>query len=159
MITSAITLALLMLSAWYVFDKNLEDFFKGNTKDSISVSLWIVKSSTAGALIGAAAYFLITLSRALLHEATVLYARRHALRFGRLFVYLKNGDVDFEQLEDAFKWNTEFTTAFKDIQPDKISKTPLQKILELPTDVLKAINDYSKIKADKKSQKRLHQIS
>jgi hypothetical protein len=105
--------------------------------------LLVLKATTAGAIFGAAVYFAIALSRALLHEGTVLYSRRHALRFGRLYVYLTKGNVVFKDLEEAFKWNAEFTSAFKDITPEKASGHPAQRILEEIANIMKEIKDLS----------------
>jgi hypothetical protein len=41
---------------------------------------------------GGAIYFAASLSRAFFHEATTLFNRRHALRFGRMYIYLKYGE-------------------------------------------------------------------
>jgi hypothetical protein len=46
---------------------------------------------------GAAVYFTASLSRAFFHESTALFHRRHALRFGRMYVYLKYGETNAER--------------------------------------------------------------
>jgi hypothetical protein len=40
-----------------------------------------------------------------------------------------------EDLEAIFNWNAEFTTAFKDIRADDMSKSPLNSILDKVTDI------------------------
>jgi hypothetical protein len=104
----------------------------------------ILKSTTAGAFIVGIATFLVSLSRALLHEATVLYSRRHSLRFGRLFVYLMSEKMTREDLVAVFNWNAEFSTAFKDIQAENVAKSPLIKSMEVPAEVIKSINELAK---------------
>lgn len=55
------------------------------------VVLFVLKSAGIAGFAGAGLYFTASLSRAFFHEATTLYNRRHALRFGRMFVYLRFG--------------------------------------------------------------------
>ena len=92
----------------------------------------------------AIAYFLVSLSRALLHEGTVLYSRRHSLRFGRLFVYLMSDKMSREDLVAVFNWNAEFSTAFKDIQAENITKMPLSKAFETAVELSKTAADLAK---------------
>ena len=66
-----------------------------------------------------------------------MFHRRHALRFGRLYVYLIEGKVNFKDLEEAFKWNIDFTTAFKDIKADKMIQLPVAKLVDVMRDLVK----------------------
>jgi hypothetical protein len=99
--------------------------------------IMVIKMATVGALIGGVGYFLIGIARAFLHEGTALYDRRHALRFGRLYVYLTGGNVKLPELEAAFNWNKEIYTAFKDIRADKATKSVVQLISEMGVEAIK----------------------
>jgi hypothetical protein len=104
----------------------------------------LVKLLGVGAIIGSIAYFLISLSRALLHEGTALFARRHALRFGRLYVYLRGGNVNsVEELEKAFRWNDTVHTAFKDISADKASRSLTRVIQDAGIEAIRAVGSKS----------------
>jgi hypothetical protein len=93
------------------------------------ITIILAKSTTFGALIASAVALLIYICRACLHEGTVCVNRRHAMRFGRLFIYLSKGTLDLKDLEKAFKWSDEFTTAFKDMNPDRVGpKSPFAAI-------------------------------
>src|SRR3989338_698250 len=111
------------------------DISIGKDKDTIdttgSLIFMIIKGGAAAGLVIASAMFLMHLARALFHEATILFNRRHALRFGRLFIYLKEGEISLEDLEKAFKWNDEFSTAFKDIRIDPVApRTAIQSMTD-----------------------------
>jgi len=86
-------------------------------------------------------YVLASLFRAFLHEATILESRIHSIRLGRLFLYLKFSHtksyagtsraasrITSEDLERVFGWNIETTTAFKDINPEIISRSTVGQI-------------------------------
>lgn len=144
-LTAVLAILVLLFAAWFIINADVAGLL-GVTRSSDHVSrayLWvlILKSSTAAAFIGGIAYFLVSLSRALLHEGTVLFSRRHSLRFGRLFVYLKSQEMSREDLEAIFNWNAEFSTAFRDIRPENIGKHPLVRGLESTIDGLKAVTE------------------
>ena len=84
---------------------------------------------------------------AFFHEGTVLFSRRHSLRFGRLFVYLMSDHMKREDLEAVFNWNAEFSTAFRDIRAEGIAKSPLLKVIEAlsPAESIKALNELAKL--------------
>jgi hypothetical protein len=152
-----ISFASLLYAAHYIASSKLSDLLEGYKLDSKVLTWILIKSTSASAFIFAAIYFLVSLARALLHEATVLYNRRHALRFGRLYVYTKKGKVNLKDLESAFKWNAEFTTAFKDIQADKISKSIWMKVLELPSDTIKKLIEL--LKESKEDNRQMRKVS
>ncbi|NJN80528.1 MAG: hypothetical protein HC797_08680, partial [Anaerolineales bacterium] len=79
-----------------------------------------------------------------LHEASVLRERRHALRFGRLYAYLKKGDVQFSELQESFDWNKMAVTSFLDVNPSAIAETLLHKFIE-STAPAKAIEASAKL--------------
>jgi hypothetical protein len=82
----------------------------------------------------------IGIARAFFHEASVLYARRHALRFGRLFVHLNDGDVTSDQLKDMFSWNMQPSSAFAKIEAEKSAKSPVSIIADLATALAEKLN-------------------
>jgi hypothetical protein len=135
-------------AAWYVFtrrpDAILQITWPNEPVSTAFVTVVILKATTAGGFVAAIAYFLVSLCRALLHESTVLYSRRHSLRFGRLFVYLMSEKMSREDLVAVFNWNAEFSTAFKDIQPDQMTKTAIIKAMEIPRDLVKSITESRK---------------
>lgn len=140
--TAFLAVVVLAVSAWFLFDADVLELLRVETSDesvsSAYLALLVLKSTTAGAFVVAIAYFLVSLSRATLHEATVLYNRRHSLRFGRLFVYLKSDELNREDLEKAFNWNAEFSSAFKDIQADKVMRSPAMKAVETFPEMIRA---------------------
>jgi hypothetical protein len=147
---TGILIALLLVAtlggaSWYVFTRRPQDILQitwsNEPVSTAFVTVVILKATTAGGFVAAIAYFLVSLCRALLHESTVLYSRRHSLRFGRLFVYLMSEKMSREDLVAVFNWNAEFSTAFKDIQPDQMTKTAIIKAMEIPRDLVKAINE------------------
>ncbi len=98
----------------------------------------VLRMLTIGALMAGIGYFLIGIARALLHEGTALYSRRHALRFGRLYVYLKGGEIkDVDELEKAFKWNDAVHTAFSDIRAEKAAKSITHMLSEVGLEAIK----------------------
>ena len=50
--------------------------------------------------------------KAMLDQAERLMERRHALRQGRLFVHLNDGQLTIDQMDKAFNWNVSQTNAF-----------------------------------------------
>jgi hypothetical protein len=97
--------------------------------------------------------YLIALARSFFQEATNLRERRHALRFGRLYIYLTKGEADFEKLEEAFQWNKASSTSFLDVKADVMTETLLGKVIDgffkAPAEVLKtAVEVAAKAKKD-----------
>jgi hypothetical protein len=91
-----------------------------------------------GAVVGiflGAAFFLGSLARSHLHEATVLFNKRHMVRLGRLFLYLKfaglsgaalmqaKEKLNVEDIERAFGSVHETSTAFKTIKVEILTST------------------------------------
>ncbi|MHB0790079.1 hypothetical protein [Bradyrhizobium sp. 5.13L] len=56
-----------------------------------NVAVLLLRTATLGGFAAAAIYFFASLCRAFLHEATLLFARRHSIRLGRLYIYAKYG--------------------------------------------------------------------
>jgi hypothetical protein len=130
--------------AYYIYQTPLSTVIDNRqTIDGYILTLILVKASTVGGLLVAAAVFAMHLCRAFFHEATILFNRRHALRFGRLYVYLYDGQIILDEIEKAFKWSDEFSTAFQDIKPEHITpKSPTQVATEA---VVKATNGAANI--------------
>jgi len=105
----------------------------------------IFQSISVSAFVIIALKWLLNLSRAFFHEASSLLERRHALRFGRLYVYLKNGRVDEKQLMEMFQWNKETSSSFLDINPNMVAETWINKFFEtigkLPPEIVKALGE------------------
>jgi hypothetical protein len=163
-VTGVVAVTLLGGSVWYTFNSDVFRLLGVKDADatvsSAVLTMAILKTTTAGGFVAAMVYFLVSLSRALLHEATVLYSRRHSLRFGRLYVYLLSSELSFEHLEKAFNWNAEFTTAFKDIDAGKMG-SPISKALDSLTEMAKNVNAVAKKASDsgnksKKSEEPKH---
>ena len=70
------------------------------------------KGFTLFGLLVLCSVFCLRYGRAMLDQAERLRERRHALRQGRLFVHLKDGDLTVEELEKAFSWNVSKGNAF-----------------------------------------------
>ncbi len=59
-----------------------------------------------------------------------------------------------EDLEAIFNWNAEFSTAFKDIRPEKVGKTPAMKVVETPVELMKSLTQMAKLVAARSESKR-----
>jgi hypothetical protein len=92
--------------------------------------------------------YFVALARSFFHEAATLLDRRHALRFGRLYVYLEPGDLTLSALAEAFDWNRQATSAFLDIRPEVVTETLLHRALDLaaaaPEAAFKALSELMK---------------
>ena len=84
---------------------------------------------------------LISLSRSFFHEGLSLFERRHALRFGRMYLYLKKGVVSEKWLETFFQWNKETKTSFLDITPELVTETLLHKLFGVFSDAGHAVKN------------------
>jgi len=141
----------LLLAATYL---GYMDFKHPDTTNynQYTFTLKLVRMTTISAFILGAVVMVMGLAKSLLHEAMVLYHRRHALRFGRLYVYTQNGNVNFDKMLEAFEWNSDYTSAFKDLKPESLSKTILHKIFELPPDTLRAAGDFLRSTKERKGK-------
>lgn len=103
----------------------------------------IIRAVSLSGLVGVAAFFLASLTKALLHESLVLYGRRHNLRFGRLMLYVRPGTPTIEDLRTSFDWNVEVTSEFSKFNAELMRESAfsmiLAKVLQLPEPVLKEI--------------------
>lgn len=108
----------------YIFDpsaliKNLGE--PTSTNYSWFVLVYFIKTAVLGGLSGGLIYFLAALSRAFFHEGTLIFARRHAIRFGRMYLYLKYGAPVEQRME-------EFMTALSPTLP-KLHIESIQTLL------------------------------
>lgn len=77
------------------------------------------KSFTFYGLLILSAVFLKRQGKASLDQAERIKDKRHALREGRLYIHLKNGQIKtVEELEQAFNWNSSQQNAFSDINTE-----------------------------------------
>jgi hypothetical protein len=79
---------------------------------------------------------LFALGKAAMHEGVKNFERRHAMRFGRLYIELRGKDWNFEELKEAFQWNRESSSAFRDIDLKHVSDTTLNLLLMRLNEVL-----------------------
>lgn len=115
--------ALAALSVYIIFHANVQPS-QGEAIDLNELILRVVTAISLGAVVLVAVKYLISLARSFFHESVTLLSRRHALRFGRMYVYLHNGDINLKQLRQAFDWNIGGDSSFLDIRADEIGKTP-----------------------------------
>jgi hypothetical protein len=104
--------------------------------------LRIVSAISLGAIVIVAVRYMVALARSFFHESVTLLSRRHALRFGRMYLYLNHEDVKLEDLREAFDWNRGGDSSFLDIRPNEISQTPYGAIAKSVSDAIsKGVND------------------
>lgn len=157
-VVTIMTLSVLALALYHAsgqLDKVIDSTIELSNQILI---LRIFQATAFTAFLLVAVKLLISLGRSFFHEALCLVERRHALRFGRLYVYLKRGDIEDEGLEEAFQWNKESKTSFLDMKPEVVAETLLHKIVEafgkLPPETIKALSD-KRSKRRKKKKKSL----
>jgi hypothetical protein len=150
--TGALAIAVLLMAATYVISHSASEMLGEGKHDVYLLITAIIRALSIGGFVGGAVYFLGGLSTALLHESVVLLNRRHALRFGRLSVYLQGGKVDARMLHDLFHWNDEFSTAFKSIKAEEMKKGGLGGYVEPPSKTLEGAAKFAEsVRADKKT--------
>jgi hypothetical protein len=97
-------------------------------------------------------YFLLSISLALLNEAMVHYNRRHALRSGRLYMYVKHGKIkNIEEFEKAFRWNETVTSSFQTVMTDKFPKNLTSEVIDLMKETIKATSEFARATKEKDS--------
>jgi hypothetical protein len=92
------------------------------------VVLRIFSSLAVAAAVYAIVKAMIAFSSSFFHEATRLLDRRHALRFGRLYIYSRGDEFDFQEMEEAFQWHMEPHTVFQGISPTAITDSALTQL-------------------------------
>lgn len=128
---AAAAVAISLGIARVVYSTHVGALFPKESTNPYLLTVLVMKSLTAGGFAGGTVYFLGALARAFFHESNGLLSRRHALRFGRLYVYLRRGRLEFRELEEAFKWSAEFTSAFKDIRAERLGRSAFHQVNEL----------------------------
>jgi len=130
-IASIVTFGVLAFAVTVAFVQ-LRDPIDDNVLTSkYALVLRVFQATALAAFILVAVKLLISFSRSFFHEAITLVERRHALRFGRLYVYLRRGEVADSMLEEAFQWNKDARTSFLDIRPEAVAETLLHKTLDV----------------------------
>lgn len=135
----------------YVDPKNSATIIVTSPNSTQALIFRLFQSIALSAFILISLKWLFSLTRSFFHGALSLLERRHALRFGRLYVYLKKGnELDDQQLIEGFQWNKQTYTSFLDMKPDKMAETLFHKIIDafskLPPEVIEA---YGKLKNDR----------
>jgi hypothetical protein len=143
-VTGLAAIVILVFAAFAVYRMTPLSLTGGEKLDGNLLTIIVLRAVSFGGFLTGAVFFLVSLSKAFFHEATVLYGRRHALRFGRLVVYLEDGAPSRESIERAFRWNDDFASAFKDIQPDAMRELGVAKLANMPPDLVKALADVHK---------------
>lgn len=87
-------------------------------------------------------FILFSLSRSCLDESVNHNTRRNALRFGRLYVYVRGGKIkSVDELEKAFQWNTIFSSSFKDMNPNQLPKAWTNELIATIPQIVKALDN------------------
>lgn len=94
------------------------------------VALRIFAALAVAAAIFGVVKALVWFGRSFFHEATRLLDRRHALRFGRLYMYLRGEQFQFKEMQEAFQWHMESRTVFQDISADSIGETATTQVMK-----------------------------
>lgn len=77
----------------------------------------------------------------MLDQSERLFEKRHALRQGRLYVHLNDGQLSIDELEKAFNWNQSQQNAFGEIPTD--ASAPWGSVM---TEIAKTIPEIMKSK-------------
>lgn len=138
---------ILAYDAFHQYDMLLEP--RHNATQYIVIRIFT--SLAFAAAIYAIVKTLIYYGSSFFHEGTRLLDRRHALRFGRLYMYLKGSDYDFVELEGAFQWHMESQTIFQNISATKITDNTFNQLIKSMSDLAGAV---SKLKTTGSSSPR-----
>lgn len=126
------------------------DFNESEGKISAFLTIYILKATALGACAFGAVYFFGSLTRAFFHEATTIFNRRHSLRFARFCMYLTSREeLKLADLQGLFLWDTQSSTAFRDINAENIAKSPSAHTLALAHEILKVATERDKAGKEK----------
>jgi hypothetical protein len=103
------------------------------------VVIRVFSSLALAAAVYAVVKTFLSYSSAFFHEATRLLDRRHALRFGRLYMYLRREEYSFEQMEKTFEWHRETRTVFQGISATKIADSTLNQAMKTVAELSRAM--------------------
>ena len=106
--------------------------------DPYVFALIVLNSLSKVGLVLIVAKLLLAIGKASVHESIKNFERRHAMRFGQLYMELRGRDWKFNELEDAFQWNREGSSAFRDIDLKHVSDTTLNLLLARLNEIMKA---------------------
>ncbi|NTV60611.1 MAG: hypothetical protein HGA77_04810 [Chlorobiaceae bacterium] len=104
---------------------------------------YLIKTLGITAYIYICVKLLLSLARSFFHEGLSLFERRHALRFGRMYIYLKKGNVSEKWLERFFQWNKETKTSFLDMKPEVLTETLMHKLFGVFPDIIQSLKNKS----------------
>ncbi len=138
-VASLAVLHLAGLLAWDALHDIPIAFLVGGANVTHYLIFRIFSSLAVAAAVYAVVKGLISYGASFFHEATRLLDRRHALRFGRLYMYLKQEKFSFEEMEGAFQWHRESQTVFQGISPAQITDSSLNQALRTITQTAEAI--------------------
>lgn len=90
--------------------------------------------------------------KAMLDQSERLMERRHALRQGRLFVHLNDGQLTIDEMEKAFNWNVTQSNAFADLPTDAQAPwgTVAKETLRATPEIIKAVGSIAEKKEKSK---------
>ena len=127
---------------YFNYSINIESF-KNQTWGEI-ITRFILAFTFYGFIV-LAAVGLWRFGRAMLDQAERLLERRHALRQGRLFVHLHDGEMSIEDMEKAFNWNVNKPNAFSDMNTEAKAPwgTAVTEVVKGSTEVAKAAKNIS----------------
>jgi hypothetical protein len=118
---------------------------------AFDLTVIVLRSTAFAGLLAAAIFIVFSFSKACLDEAMTLYNRRHALRFGRLYVYLRAGQIKtVKELEDAFRWNEIFASSFGQVRPDKMPRSPTNEIIRSLPELVRALKPQTQGEGEQK---------
>lgn len=127
-----------------ITEKNLKDYMDSQESFAlINAFMSFAKSFTFYGLLVLSAVFLKRYGKASLDQAERIHDRRHALRQGRLYIHLKDGNIkSVEELEKAFNWNSSQNNAFADINTE--AQAPWGNALKEVVNIIPKVVESSK---------------
>lgn len=123
---------------------NLKDYMDSQESFAvINAFMSFAKSFTFYGLLVLSAVFLKRYGKASLDQAERIHDRRHALRQGRLYIHLKDGNIKtVDELEKAFNWNSSQNNAFADINTE--AQAPWGNALKEVVNIIPKVIESSK---------------
>ncbi|MBF0416273.1 MAG: hypothetical protein HQL79_10960 [Magnetococcales bacterium] len=133
-------------------DKNKED---SNDLAFVRSQIWIdliasfIRGFTMYGMIVLVSVGMWRFGRAMLDQAERLFEKRHALRQGRLFVHLNDGELSIEQMKEAFNWNLSFSNAFGEMPTDASAPwgNVINELVKIIPEIVKSNLESSKDKS------------
>ncbi len=86
----------------------------------VALIVSVIKSITFYGFIMLFVIICIRLGRAQMDQAERLRERRHALRQGRLYIHLRDGEMTVRELQEAFDWEASKGNAFKNLPTEAL---------------------------------------